>query len=533
MKNVIVTFIIFFIATIGFAQSVAVNSTGVVANPSSILDASATNKGVLIPRLSKAQKNAIASPAVGLLVYQNTPDSIGFNYYDGTKWLWLAASNSIDTIAWKTTGNVGTNTTTSFIGTKDNVPLSFRQNNEWIGRLDATNKNYFIGASTGINSIGSNNVVIGDSAFGNATTAYNNVALGSSALSKNKTGANNIALGVNTLGLDTSGNNNIGIGNAALFNSKNRTGLIAIGDSALYNNSVGSTFTFEGSDNLAFGNKTLFNNLKSNTNIAIGNSALYSLKDGFGGNFAIGINSLYKLDNGFDNYAFGNYALYNTTTGFNNLAFGHGVMYANTTGSNNIAIGSAALNTNITGKENIAIGVNANNANRNGDSSISIGNYAMQSNLHGKLNIAIGIQANVLGDSLIDATAIGSKALVSANNSMVLGNTAGINGATVSTNVGIGTTNPATSLDVQGGIRTKYSGSIVTSVTTGFAIVNLTIAAVPAGWDFTNTMVVVTNVDGATGSTHQAKLTSTTNIQLFFNANTTNLARFNYIIFKL
>jgi hypothetical protein len=71
------------------AQSVAINTSGATANASSILDVQSTTKGMLIPRMSKAQKNAIASPATGLLIYQTAPDSIGFNYYNGTQWVWL------------------------------------------------------------------------------------------------------------------------------------------------------------------------------------------------------------------------------------------------------------------------------------------------------------------------------------------------------------------------------------------------------------------------------------------------------------
>ncbi|MCY7292719.1 MAG: hypothetical protein LH615_11130, partial [Ferruginibacter sp.] len=81
------------------AQSFAINTDGSTANSSALLDVKSTSKGILIPRLSKTDKNSIATPATGLLIFQNAPDSIGFHYYDGSKWLWLAASNTTDTIA--------------------------------------------------------------------------------------------------------------------------------------------------------------------------------------------------------------------------------------------------------------------------------------------------------------------------------------------------------------------------------------------------------------------------------------------------
>jgi hypothetical protein len=76
------------------AQSVSVNTTGAVADPSAILDITSTAKGMLIPRMDKTQKNAITTPANGLMVYQTGPDSIGFHYYDlpNTQWVFINTS---------------------------------------------------------------------------------------------------------------------------------------------------------------------------------------------------------------------------------------------------------------------------------------------------------------------------------------------------------------------------------------------------------------------------------------------------------
>lgn len=57
---------------------------------SSLLDINSTSKGVLIPRMSKAQRDAIASPAVGLLIYQ-TNSAPGFYFYTGAAWTAVAA----------------------------------------------------------------------------------------------------------------------------------------------------------------------------------------------------------------------------------------------------------------------------------------------------------------------------------------------------------------------------------------------------------------------------------------------------------
>lgn len=67
------------------AQGMAVNANGSSADASAMLDVSSTSKGVLIPRMTQAQRNAIAAPVAGLLIYQtdNTP---GFYYYNGSAW---------------------------------------------------------------------------------------------------------------------------------------------------------------------------------------------------------------------------------------------------------------------------------------------------------------------------------------------------------------------------------------------------------------------------------------------------------------
>jgi hypothetical protein len=71
-----------------FPQSVYINEDGSKPDESAILDLKSTSKGVLVPRLTEAQKNAISNPATGLLVYQNNGD-VGFYYYNGTGWVSL------------------------------------------------------------------------------------------------------------------------------------------------------------------------------------------------------------------------------------------------------------------------------------------------------------------------------------------------------------------------------------------------------------------------------------------------------------
>ena len=131
------------------SQSLSVNTDGSTAHPSALLDVKSTAKGVLVPRMSKANKNAIAAPATGLLIFQDTPDSIGFHYFDGTRWVMLDTASSNSGLGWLITGNAGTDSAINFLGTLDNKPLMLRQNNLGMGQLNTNRRNYFIGGGAG------------------------------------------------------------------------------------------------------------------------------------------------------------------------------------------------------------------------------------------------------------------------------------------------------------------------------------------------------------------------------------------------
>ena len=65
--------IIFVIHSIAlFAQNIGIGGT---PHPSAMLDITSTNKGILIPRMTTAQRLLIAMPATGLLVYDTNTNS--------------------------------------------------------------------------------------------------------------------------------------------------------------------------------------------------------------------------------------------------------------------------------------------------------------------------------------------------------------------------------------------------------------------------------------------------------------------------
>jgi hypothetical protein len=85
-----------------------------VPSNSSELEVSSTTKGILIPRMDTAQKNAIVSPANGLLIFQ-TDGVSGLYFFDVPSNSWKSVSSE----GWVSNGNFGTNPTNNFIGTQD------------------------------------------------------------------------------------------------------------------------------------------------------------------------------------------------------------------------------------------------------------------------------------------------------------------------------------------------------------------------------------------------------------------------------
>jgi hypothetical protein len=109
---------IMLISAPGHSQGVSINETNTTPDPSAMLDVQSNEKGVLVPRMTQAQRNAIANPAAGLLIYQ-TNQTPGFYFNAGTpalpNWqpvgyntIWKELGNDI----YRFDGNVGFGTTT-------------------------------------------------------------------------------------------------------------------------------------------------------------------------------------------------------------------------------------------------------------------------------------------------------------------------------------------------------------------------------------------------------------------------------------
>jgi hypothetical protein len=339
------------------AQSIAVGTN--TPNAASIMDLVSTNKGVLIPRLTTAQRNAIAGLGVtheGLLIYNASTDE--FNYWDGTQWVAIAAAVSNN---WTILGNAGTVDGTNFIGTTDDRPFNIRVNNQKAGRINSVGTTFF-----------------GYQA-GNVNTEDINTGIGYRALYSNTLGSNNTAIGYQSLNNNTTGNNNTALGYYSLRFNVNGTSNTGLGFTSLRSNSTGS-------NNTGVGFQSLFSNTTGSNNTVVGYLAMTTNVDGpF--NTAMGTSALYSNTQGSYNVGIGSSALYANNTGAFNTALGYYAGYFNvsiTTGQYNTFLGYTAQSDNASRSNCIAIAGNSN-LNFGASNRVRVGNSSITS-IAGQVN---------------------------------------------------------------------------------------------------------------------------------------------------
>jgi hypothetical protein len=157
------------------------------------------------------------------------------------------------------------------------------------------------------------------------------------------------------------------------------------------------------------------------------------------------------------NTAVGYQALTNNTAS-TNTAIGSAALTANTTGNSNTAVGTSSLQVNTTGGSNTAVGAGALESNGLGLWNTALGSGAGHSNTSGNSNTFLGQGADAATQTLTNATAIGSAAVVGESNALVLG--------APGVNVGINTPTPAYALDVHG--TGNFTGAVTFSSTQAF-----------------------------------------------------------------
>jgi hypothetical protein len=154
------------------------------------------------------------------------------------------------------------------------------------------------------------------------------------------------------------------------------------------------------------------------------------------------------VNTGGNNSFYGAFAGRLNTSGQSNAFFGANSGTENLTGIFNSFFGAFSGQLT-TGSSNSFFGQRAGQMTEAGNNNTFLGASAGDTNAAGSNNTIIGFNADLATDSLSNAAAIGSQALVERSNSLVLGSISGVNGATENTTVGIGTTKPFATLDLE------------------------------------------------------------------------------------
>jgi hypothetical protein len=221
-------------------------------------------------------------------------------------------------------------------------------------------------------------------------------------------------------------------GNLRLPTTTATTGIIMAGPATFlhgygsYNTFLGENsgnLTMSGSGNVATGTVALHNNSTGNYNTAYGYHALENNTTGYE-NTAIGMGALMSNRSGIRNTVIGSEGMYGHKSGDGNTAIGdYALGGGSDSGSHNVAIGLNVLLFNESGKENTAGGTLALMMNYTGNYNTTFGYQSLYGNLYGSYNSTFGYKADVASPTLVNATAIGSGAIVNASNKVRIGNT--------------------------------------------------------------------------------------------------------------
>jgi hypothetical protein len=271
------------------------------------------------------------------------------------------------------------------------------------GLLDTAGSNSFFGAFAGQNTTsGSGNSFFGHGAGAGNTTGAGNVFIGSGAGSAS-TASVNVFVGVDA-GSTSTGGANVFVGYSA--GAVNTSG----GQNVFIGTQAGN-YSMTGTYDVYIGASAGNVNVDGNSNTMVGTST--------GG-----------------------------PAGSNNAFFGSGAGSGNT-GLNNTFIGPDAGSSGNSGTDNTFVGNTSGVSITTGSFNTTLGSQAGQTLTTESNDTSLGAYADI-GATAVNASAIGYRALATQNDTVVIGSINGVNGATATTRLGLGTTAPTKQLHVKG-----------------------------------------------------------------------------------
>ena len=179
----------------------------------------------------------------------------------------------------------------------------------------------------------------------------------------------------------------------------------------------------------------------------------------------------------YNNTALGNGALSSITTGNGNTATGFMAMSSNLTGQYSTAFGYNTLTGLTAGQDNTAFGSESMALLDNGYGNTAIGTYSYHNNSLGNYNTTLGSFADVAvpanpGDFLVNATAIGSNAVVEASHTIQLGDSQ-ILGVKTSGTITAGTVTYPNSYGINGQVLTSAGSGTLSWATPASGVTSI------------------------------------------------------------
>jgi hypothetical protein len=120
MKTKLFTLVIIALLVNKINAQIGINANNAAPNPAAMLDIASSTKGLLIPRMSTAQKEAIPNKPEGLMVYDT--DLKQFSFWNSTTWQEIAGGGGGLPVGWQINGDHLESTNNGNVGIGQQYP---------------------------------------------------------------------------------------------------------------------------------------------------------------------------------------------------------------------------------------------------------------------------------------------------------------------------------------------------------------------------------------------------------------------------